>query len=481
MVNTSRRRLLAGVALCALAPGLVAAAPVFDTSRFGALGDGKTLNTAAIQAAIDAAAPERGVVTFPPGTYLTGSIFVKSGVTLRLDRGVTLLGSRDIAHYPVQPTRIAGIEMRWPAALVNIVGQKGASIVGDGTIDGDGKVFWDSYWTLRKEYEPRGLRWASDYDAGRPRLLQVFESSEVRIGGGLLLRRSGFWTLHVCYSSDVVVDGVVIRNNEDGHGPSTDGIDIDSSRRILVANADIAVNDDALVMKAGRDSDGLRVARPTEDVVVRDTVVRAGAAGFTFGSETSGGFRNIEAYNIRVESKVPVGILFKSAHTRGGWGENLRLHDFVMEGVPVVMRATMNWNPAYSYAAIPANIANPPPHWKVLATPVPREKGRARFRDVRIWNITARGATTAFEVDGYAEEPMRSFRFDKLDIEAQRGGHIEDVSDWRFSNAELRVGEPIAVGKSGTVKGLAPGTFAVGVPRQRQDPSRKSYEEQDKT
>jgi polygalacturonase len=81
-------------------------------------------------------------------------------------------------------------------------------------------------------------------------------------------------------------------------------------------------------------------------VVVRDSVVRDGAAGFTFGSETSGGFRNIEAYNIRVEDKVPVGILFKSAHTRGGWGENLRLHDFTMVGIPVVLRITMNWNPA---------------------------------------------------------------------------------------------------------------------------------------
>ncbi len=481
MQGASRRRLLAGLALCALAPAVAAASSVVDATRFGARGDGTTMNTAAIQAAIDAAAKGGGTVVFPAGTYLTGSLFVKSGVTLRLDKGVTLLGSRDIAHYPVLPTRIAGIEMRWPAALVNIVGQKGAAIVGEGTIDGDGKVFWDSYWNLRRTYEPRGLRWASDYDAGRPRLVQVFESSEVRIGGGLLMRRSGFWTLHICYSSDIVVDGVVIRNNEDGHGPSTDGIDIDSSRRILVANANIAVNDDALVMKAGRDSDGLRVARPTEDVIVRDVVVRAGAAGFTFGSETSGGFRNIEAYNIRVESKVPVGILFKSAHTRGGWGENLRLHDFTMEGVPVVMRATMNWNPAYSYASIPAEIDNPPAHWKVLATRVPPEQGRARFRDVRIWNVTARGAATAFEVDGYPEEPMRAFRFDALDIEAKQGGHIEDAAGWQFTNTRLRLGAPIAVGTASSVTGLAPGSVAIGAARVKKDPSKKSYEEQDKT
>jgi polygalacturonase len=417
----------------------------------------------------------------PAGTWLSGSVFVRSELTLRLDKGATLLGSQDIKDYPVMPTRIAGIEMDWPAALVNVYRAKGASIVGEGAIDGDGKVFWDSYWTLRKQYEPRGLRWASDYDARRPRLVQVFDSSDVKVGGGLLMRRSGFWTLHICYSEGVTVDGVTIRNNEGGRGPSTDGIDIDSSRRVLVQHADIAVNDDALVMKAGRDADGLRVARPTEDVVVRDSIVRDGAAGFTFGSETSGGFRNIEAYNIQVESKVPVGILFKSAHTRGGWGENLRLHDFTMLGVPVVLRATMNWNPGYSYAEIPATETNVPPYWKVLATPVPKERGIAHFHDVRIWNIKATGAATAFEVDGYPQAPLQRFAFDRLDIEARKGGHIEDAQDWRFANTALRLGAPVEVGSASSVHGLPAGSYALRAPRQQDEPHKKSFEEQDKT
>jgi polygalacturonase len=484
-MNASIIRTLAFTVLALLvtasASAKISANRNFSAEKFGARGDGATMNTAAIQRAIDSAAKGGGTVVFPAGIYLTGSIFVKSGVTLRLDKGVTLLGSQNIADYPVMQTRIAGIEMRWPAALVNIYEQKNAAITGDGSIDGDGKVFWDSYWTLRRAYEPRGLRWASDYDAQRPRLVQVYKSSQVKVGGGLLLRRSGFWTLHICFSEDVTVDGVVIRNNEGGLGPSTDGIDIDSSRKVLVQHADIDVNDDALCLKAGRDSDGLRVARPTEDVVIRDSVVRSAAAGVTFGSETSGGFRNIEAYNITVEDKVPVGILFKSAHTRGGFGENLRLHDFTMKGTPVVVRITMNWNPSYSYAKIPADVTDIPPVWKILATPVPKEKGMADFHDVRIWNIKATGATTAFEVDGFGEAPLRRFRFEHLDIEAKNGGHIYDAKEWTFSDVKLAIGQPVALEIGGGVLGLPSSATVVKAAAPKVDPSKKSFEEQDKS
>lgn len=474
-------RALAGAMLALLVMASAGAKGTFSVARFGAKGDGTTMNTAAIQRAIDAAAKGGGTVVFPAGTFLTGSIFVKSGVTLQVDKGVTLLGSQNIADYPVMQTRIAGIETRWPAALVNIYQQKNAAITGAGTIDGDGKVFWDSYWTLRKAYEPRGLRWASDYDAQRPRLIQVYKSSQVQVGGGLLLRRSGFWTLHICFSDNVTVDGIVIRNNEGGLGPSTDGIDIDSSRKILVQHADIDVNDDALCLKAGRDSDGLRVARPTEDVILRDSVVRSAAAGVTFGSETSGGFRNIEAYNITVEKNVPVGILFKSAHTRGGFGENLRLHDFTMNGTPVVLRITMNWNPSYSYAKIPDDVTDIPQIWKVLATPVPKQQGMAHFHDVHIWNIKATGATTAFEVDGFKEAPLERFRLDHLDIDARHGGHIYDAQGWTFSDTKLALGQPVALESATGVAGLPAGAVVIKAPQPKEDPSKKSFEEQDKS
>jgi polygalacturonase len=147
------------LALLAIAVSTASAsAATLNVKDFGAKGDGLTLDTTAIQTAIDTAAKSGDTVMFAPDTYLTGSIFVKSRVTLRIDKNVTLLGSQHLSDYPIMPTRIAGIEMSWPAALINIYKQSNASIEGDGTIDGDGKIFWDSYWSLRKGYEPRGLR-----------------------------------------------------------------------------------------------------------------------------------------------------------------------------------------------------------------------------------------------------------------------------------------------------------------------------------
>lgn len=452
-----------------------------NARAFGARGDGITLDTRALQAAIDAAALQRAELHLGPGIYLTGALFLKSGMTLRLDRGATLLGSRDLADYPLLPTRVAGIEMRWPAALVNIYGEHDVRLVGEGCIDGHGQVFWDSYWRLRATYEPRGLRWASDYDCQRPRLVQVFKSARVQIGEGLLLRRAGFWTLHLCYSEDVGVDGVIIRNNDEARGPSTDGIDIDSSRRVTIRHADIAVNDDALCLKAGRDADGLRVARPCEDIAISDCIVREGAAGLTFGSETSGGFRRITAERITVHAPVPVGLLFKSAPTRGGFIAGVSINDLTLHDVPVAMRATMNWNPAYSQAQIPdAEKLNAPPHWLALAAPVPPEQGRTRVRGVHVQRLTARGADVAFEVDADAQAPLRHFHFSGLDVHARRGGHVLDVLGWRFDDdCQLQLGEPIAVGPGSALAGLPDAHWREDAALRRRDVSARPMAEQD--
>jgi len=410
---------------------------MFLANDYGARGDGATLETANLQKAIDAAATVGGTVTMKPGTYLTGSLFLKSGITLNVPEGAIIVGSQKLSDYPMLPTRIAGIEMSWPAALINVRGQSHVTITGKGTIDGDGPLWWKSYWDLRAIYEPKGLRWASDYDARRPRLLLIQESSNVLLGGGILLKRSGFWTVQILYSHDIHVDGVVIRNNEGGKGPSTDGIDIDSSRKVLVEHADIDVNDDALCLKAGRDSDGLRVNRPTEDIVLRDSIVRHGAAAITIGSETSGGFRNIEAYNITALSGVPSGVLFKSAHTRGGYARDIRIHDLTLEGVAIPIHITMNWNPSYSYATLPEGLKDVPSYWLALTTKVPDEQGLPHFSNVHIWNIKATGAKLAFNVSAYPNATLDDFRLDHLDIQAAAAGTIANARNWALSDNRI--------------------------------------------
>jgi polygalacturonase len=430
----SSRVILAGLLMLTFG---IAHAAEFRANDYGAKGDDVTENTAAIQKAIDAAAKTGGTVVFAPGLYRTGSLFLKSGMNLRVDQGVELRGSQDQAAYPVMPTRVSGIEMSWPAALINVYEQSNVSISGQGIIDGDGKMWWDKYWEVRHEYEPKGLRWASDFDVQRPRLIQIYKSQNVNLGG-LTLRRSGFWTVHICYSSKVSVDGITIRNNIGGRGPSTDGIDVDSSSDVLIENADIECNDDAVVMKAGRDADGLRVNRPTENVVVRDITVRDGAAGITFGSETSGGIRHVEAYRIHVLAPSHNGILFKSAATRGGTIEDISIHDIDVAGVPTVFAITFNWNPAFSYAKIPAGMTSVPEYYKVLAQQVSPERGLPHLKNVRISNVKATGAREAFSVLSYPDSPLQNVTFRDIDIQAQRAGAIQNAQNWKFENTRIR-------------------------------------------
>lgn len=416
---------------------------VCEANAYGAVGDGRTNSTKAIQQAIDACARAGGgVVRFEPGQYVTGALFIKSGVNFVVGEGVTLLGSQEDADYPSIDTRVAGIEMKWPAALINVNDQRNVRLSGGGTIDGRGKKWWDRYWNLRRnDYEPRGLRWASDYDAERVRLLVVWRSRDVSVEN-LSLKRSGFWTVQVVYSDHVTVDGV--RVGENG-GPSTDGVDIDSSSYVLVQHCDIDNNDDDICLKAGRDSDGLRVARPTEYVVVRDNLTRHGGGVLSFGSETSGGIRHVVAYRNRGVG-TSEGLRFKSAKTRGGYVSDVLIRDVRMENVPLPFTFTLNWNPSYSYATIPAEIKNPPPHWVVLNTPVlPVERGYCEFRDIRIENVEVVGAKRVFTATGLAEKPIVGVTFANVTAEGDEAGFVEHARDWRMNNVRVRTksGEPL--------------------------------------
>jgi polygalacturonase len=304
---------------------------------------------------------------------------------------------------------------------------------------------------MRREYEPKGLRWIVDYDAKRPRTILISDSSDVTLKG-LTLQQAGFWTVQVLYSNNVTVDGVTIRNNVDGSGPSTDGVDIDSSSWVLVQNCDIDCNDDNFCLKAGRDWDGLRVNRPTEYVVIRNCVARRGAGLLTLGSETSGGIRHVLASNLSGNGTSNA-LNIKSATTRGGIVEDSHFQNVTMESVGTFIQITLNWNPTYSYSKLPEgyNEADLPAHWKKMLMKVePPEKGIPSVRDIHVSNIKINGARRGINATGLPQSLLKNFHLKNVAVEAQAAGSIAFSENWTFENVAItsRDGAKIRVSDS---------------------------------
>ena len=421
----------------------------------GATNDGSTLNTNAIQQTIDkCSAKGGGIVSFKSGKYLTGSIFLKENVCLNIGEGVELMGSQNIKDYPEINTRVAGIEMKWPAALINIIGQTNAAVAGKGLVNAQGKPFWDIYRKMRAEYDPKGLRWIVDYDAKRPRTLLVSNSTDITIKN-ITLQQAGFWTVQLLYSRQVTVDGITIRNNVDGHGPSTDGIDIDSSSWILVQNCDIDCNDDDFCLKAGRDWDGLSVNRPTEYVVIRKCISRAGAGLLTCGSETSGGIRHVLATDL-IGNGTSNGLNLKSAITRGGTVEDIHFTNIAMNGVGTAFQFTLNWNPSYSYSKLPEgyDMNTLPEHWKKMLHRVePAEKGIPHFKDIFISNVKITGAKKAINATGLKESAMQNFHFENVDISAATAGNVKFAQGWEWKNSVIKALDNTQIDFNGDASG----------------------------
>lgn len=414
---------------------------VFYAEDFGLRQDTMVLSTEPIQRAIDACSRAGGgIVTIKKGYYRTGALFIKGGVNLHLEKGAVLIASEDFADYPESMTRIAGIEMRWPVGVINFDGVQNAALTGEGMIDCRGKFCWDKYWEMRKDYVKRGLRWIVDYDAKRIRGIVVSRSKDVSLKGFTLLR-TGFWGCQLVYSDHCTVDGIRINNNLGGHGPSTDGIDIDSSSDILIENAYIDCNDDNICLKAGRDADGLRVNRPTERVVIRNCMAAKGGGLVTIGSETSGGIRNVLAYDL--ESKGTKTMLrLKSAINRGGTIENIYVTRCKGEDVDNVLVADLNWNPSYSYSKLPKAYEGKeiPEHWKVMLTPVlPKEKGYPHFQSVYMSHISVKNAGTYINAKGRdAGLRIKDFYLYKHDIEAKQAGQVAFSENFCLEDIRLK-------------------------------------------
>lgn len=301
MLSYLSRSLVMLAVLCGGSRAADEASKRFVVTAYGAVADAKTINTAAIQQAIEAAAVGGGVVVIPKGTFRSGSIFLKNGVELYLDEGAVLLGSNVIDDYPKRETRIEGHFEPWRMALVNAQQMDRVRIGGKGKLDGNGILFWAAFWQRRKE-NPR----CTNLEVERPRLMFIDRCKDVRVEG-ISLVDSGFWNLHLYRCDGVVLEGLRITAPTSGHilGPSTDGIDIDSSRNVTVRKCFIAVNDDNIALKgskgplADKDTD----SPPVENIVVEDCVFGDGNGVITCGSEATI-VRNVRVRNCTVAGRT---------------------------------------------------------------------------------------------------------------------------------------------------------------------------------
>ena len=241
-----------------------------------------TLNTAAIQRAIDRLATNGGgTLVVPQGEFLTGAIFLKPGVNVHLDPGAVLKGSTNIEDYPAMETRIEGHTQVWRPALVNAKNADHLRITGAGTLQGGGKPFWDAFWQRRL-----ANRLTQNLDVDRPRNLFIQDSKDVRLSG-IALRDSGFWNVHLYRCQDVLVEKLDIRAPT--RSPSTDGIDVDSCRDVTIRGCYISVNDDNIVLKGDKGPTAMenKDSPPVTHVRISGCTFGLGNAGLTVGSEAT--------------------------------------------------------------------------------------------------------------------------------------------------------------------------------------------------
>ena len=250
--------------------------------------DGR-LHTEEIQALIDkAAANGGGVIVIPRGTYMTGGLHFKQNTHLYLEDGATLLGSDFIGDYPLGKTRIEGETCTYFGALINADGLDGFTISGKGTIDGNGLRYHKQFW-LRRKWN----RQCTNKDEQRPRLVYVSNCKNVQIEG-VKLQNSAFWTTHIYNSENVKLLNLSIYSlgtPNHAKGPSTDAIDLDVVKNVLVKGCFMSVNDDAIAMKGGK---GPWADDPTKvegnggnyNVIIEDCVYGFCHGCLTLGSES---------------------------------------------------------------------------------------------------------------------------------------------------------------------------------------------------
>ena len=397
---------------CAAALGLAATASgrTFNLAAFGAVNDPAVPSTAAFHRAIAAcAAAGGGIVEVPAGRYLTGPIEMVDNMTLQVDRGAVVLFETGRQNYPDITSRWEGLTERGPHPLLFAEGRHHIAITGPGTFDGQGAAWWkDMDMAEKGNARPnRPIR-------RRPPLVQIKDCDDVRIEGPTFTN-APFWTVHLLYSEHIDVGHCRMINPPDS--PNTDALNADSCRHVVVHDCFADVGDDGFGIKSGRDEEGRKVGRPTEDVTFIRCHVAHGHSVCAIGSEESGGVRHIRFLDCDGDG-TDNGIRLKSMRGRGGIVEDVVASHITLRNVGTAIVLSLH------YSELP---------------PEPFSERTPVFRDIHIDHVAAENVKRCATIEGLAESPIEDVALSDLVLSGDTGITCVHARKVSFSHVTIAV------------------------------------------
>ena len=360
----------------------------FDVTKYGILGDGKTNNTEKINNLIKSM-ENGGILYFPRGEYITGTIRLKSNITLQLADKAKILGSNDINDFRKIDSKDApGYTRCGYEALISAFNAENITIEGNGTIDARGKFWWEN----------------EKSDLIRPRTISFFLCKNIKIKD-IKIFNSPCWTIHPVCCSNVIIEGVKIENPH--NSPNTDGINPESCNGVHISHCCIDVGDDCITVKSGAEDDELQKQYPCENVVITECIMKHGHGGVVFGSEMSGGIKNISVSNC-IFKNTDRGIRVKTRRNRGGYIKDLKISNIVMENTI----AAITFNEFYDCGVIhnAEKVLSPEKQSINKYTPV--------VCDISINGIVARGVKGAgIYMYGLPELPIKNITITDINMD----------------------------------------------------------------
>jgi len=420
-----RSRFAAGIfvpiALAFILPaqGLATENATVSISDFGVAGDGQTLNTKAIQLAIDRVAEQGGgTVVIPQGVFVSGAVFLKPGVNLWLEEGAVLKGSMNIEDFPKTRTRIEGHFEDWIPALVNASDCDHLRIEGSGTLDGSGQPFWELFWARRRA-DPS----TKNLDVARPRLCFIQNSKDVKVSG-IHFKDSGFWNLHLYHCNGAVVENVRFEVPRDKRCPSTDGTDIDSCQNVTVRGCFYSVNDDCIAIKGSKGPFALedKDSPPVEHIHVVDCTFERGQGVVTMGSEATV-VRDVVVEQCKITGPNILARLKLRPDTPQDY-EDIHYRDITLDAASGTIIQVNPWRQYFDL------MGQPPP--------------KSVVRNITLSDIKGKYGSFG-SIQGNPGTDISDITIENVDVTLKEA-KLKTSSTVSFKNAVVN-GEPIAVGK----------------------------------